>query len=146
MSLKRVVDSYVAAWASHDVEKIASYFTDDCVYEDLAAGVVLHGKEELKAFAKGSFTAFPDFKIEVKSFFASGLGRLGFGKVGSEWVMTGTHNGDLHIRDLTTLPATGKSFSVRGASMTEMHKGKIKRNSDYYDNVSVLRQLGVSSL
>jgi steroid delta-isomerase-like uncharacterized protein len=133
MSLKKVMDSYLAAWNSRDVEMILSYFADDCVYEDLAAGVVLHGKAEVKAFANESFVAFPDLKFEIKSFFVTPLARLGFGKIGSEWVMSGTHKGDLRHGDLPTLPATGKSWSVRGASITEMSKGKIKRNSDYYN-------------
>ena len=46
MNVKSFVDSYIVAWASHDVEKIVSYFTDDCVYEDVAFGVVNRGKEE----------------------------------------------------------------------------------------------------
>ncbi len=131
MSLKKVMDSYLAAWNSHDVEKILSYFADDCVYEDLAVGVVLHGKAEFKAFANESFAAFPDLKFETKSFFVTPLARIGFGKIGSEWIMSGTHKGDFRHGDLPTLAATGKSFSVRGASITEMSKGKIKRNSDY---------------
>lgn len=146
MSLKRFEAGYIAAWASHDVEKIASYFTDDCVYEDLALGVVLHGKEGLKAFVNSTFAAYPDLKFEPKSSFVSALGRFGFGRAGAEWIMSGTHRGDLHIHGLPILPATGRSFSVRGVSVIEMRKGKIKRHSDYYDNASVLRQLGVRSL
>ena len=46
MRVKSFVDSYIVAWASHDVEKIVSYFMDDCVYEDVAFGVVNRGKEE----------------------------------------------------------------------------------------------------
>ena len=121
-----------AAWKSHDVEKLAAFFTDDCVYEDVAFGRVNHGKEELKVYLNDTFAAFPDFKTEPKSF--SIAGDLG----GIEWVMSGTHKGDI-----PGLPATGKSFSVRGASIIEVHEGKIKRQSDYYDMASLLRQLGV---
>jgi steroid delta-isomerase-like uncharacterized protein len=137
-----------AAWTSHDVEKTASYYADDVVYEDLAFGMVLHGKEELKTFLNDSFAAFPDLKFEVKSFFVSSLGRLGYGGTGVEWVMSGTHKGDLRASPATgkSIPATGRSFSVRGVSISETRKGKIKRNSDYYDLASIMRQLGVSSL
>ena len=47
--VERMFEDYLAAWNSHDVEKIASFFTDDCVYEDVAVGAVSRGKEELKA-------------------------------------------------------------------------------------------------
>ena len=64
--------NYEAAWASHDVEKIASFFTNDCIYEDVASGVVRNGKEELKTFLNNILTAFPDLKIEMKSYFVAG--------------------------------------------------------------------------
>ena len=50
--------------------------------------------------------------------------------------MSGTHKGDL-----PGLPATGKPFSLRGASIYELHDGKIKRNSDYWDMVTFLKQI-----
>ncbi len=34
--VERMFKDYGLAWSSHDVEKIASFFTDDCVYEDVA--------------------------------------------------------------------------------------------------------------
>jgi hypothetical protein len=46
MRIKSFVDSHFVAWASHDVEKIISYFTDEYVYEDFAFGVVNCGREE----------------------------------------------------------------------------------------------------
>ena len=131
-NLENMVKDATAAWSSHDTEKILSYFTDDCVYEDLAFGVVNRGKGKLRNFINGTFAAFPDFNIEIKSFFLSG------DWYGSEWIISGTHKGDL-----PNLPATGKKFSVRGASVGELKEGKIKRSSDYYDLMTFLNQIGV---
>jgi hypothetical protein len=50
--------------------------------------------------------------------------------------MTGTHAGEVP----RTLP-TGKSFSVRGASIEELRGGKISRHTDYYNLVSSLQQV-----
>ncbi|MGB2799618.1 MAG: hypothetical protein WBC55_01285 [Dehalococcoidia bacterium] len=36
---------------SRDGQKVSSFFTDDCVFEDMAVGVVNRGKEEVKDFA-----------------------------------------------------------------------------------------------
>ena len=130
--VERMLDDYLAAWNSHDVEKIASFFTDDCVYEDVAVGAVNRGKEQVKAFVSGTFTAFPDFKLERTSSFVAGDWR------GAEWIMSGTQTGDI-----PGLPATGKSFSIRGASITELQEGKIRRNSDYWNLASWLQQLGL---
>jgi len=130
--VERMFEDYLAAWSSHDVEKIASFFTDDCVYEDVAVGAVNRGKEELKAFASALFAGVPDLKFELKSVFVAG------DRAGDEWIMTGTQTGAL-----PGIPATGKSFSIRGASIIELHEGKITRNADYWDLASLLRQLGL---
>jgi len=34
-------------------------------------------------------------------------------------------------------------FSIRGASITELHEGKIKWNSDYWNMTSYLHQVGL---
>ena len=130
--VERMFEDYLAAWNSHDVEKILTFFTDDCVYEDVATGAVYSGKEELKAFSSATFAAFDGLKFERTSSFVAGDWR------GAEWIMSGTHSGDL-----PGLPATGKSFSVRGASITELHEGKIRRNTDYWNLASFLQQIGV---
>jgi steroid delta-isomerase-like uncharacterized protein len=123
---------YLAAWNAHDLDKMVSFFTDDCVYENLARGQTYRGKDELKAWAKGAFDAIPDFKLDVTSLFASG------DWVACEWVMTGTQAGAL-----PGLPATGKSFSVRGGTIAQLKDGKILRNADYWDLATFLHQLGL---
>ena len=47
----RMLDDWAMAWSVHDVDKLLSLFTDDCVYEDVTLGAVNHGKAELKGFA-----------------------------------------------------------------------------------------------
>ena len=128
----KILDDWEAAWSVHDIDKLLSLFTDDCVYEDVTLGAVHHGKAELKGFADLLFAAFPDFKVELASGFIAG------NWAGAEWTMSGTHKGDL-----PELPATGKHFSVRGSTIRELRKGKIKRNSDYFDRVTFLKQLGI---
>ncbi len=130
--MERMFKDYYAAWNSHDVDKIVSFFTDDGVHEDVAAGAVYRGKNELKAWLGALFVASPDFKLELKSIFSAG------DWVAQEWVMTGTQTGALG-----GIPATGKSFSVRGATITELRKDKIRREGDYWNQATLLQQLGV---
>ena len=127
-----IFQEYVAAWCGHRTDRVLGFFADDCVYENLARGAVYRGKEQLRAWVDATFLAIPDTVLELTSLFASGRW------VGCEWVMTGTHTGDL-----PGLPATGKKFSVRGATVTEVIGGKIVRNADYWDLATFLRQLGV---
>ena len=124
---------YVASWNAHDVEKILSFFTDDLVYEHVPRGENYRGKDQLKAWVKGTFDAIPDFKIDMPLLLGSG------DLLACEWVMTGTNTGPL----APEVPATGKSFSVRGSSIVQLKNGKIQRNSDYWDLATFLGQLGL---
>jgi steroid delta-isomerase-like uncharacterized protein len=117
---KRVMDDFVAAVSTHDAEKVATCFTDDCFYQDMALGGIMRGREAVKAGYSDIFATIPDFKLEILSLF------IADNWVGSEWVMTGTST-------------IGKSFSTRGASISELQGGKIKRNTDYYDPSSFLQ-------
>lgn len=132
MQTEKMFREYLATWSTHDVEKMASFFTDDCVYENLASGQVYRGKDSLKAWAKMTFAMIPDFKVDARSLFASG------DWLACEWVMTGTQTGEAR-----GLPATGKSFKVRGSTIVELRDGKILRNADYWDSATWMRQLGV---
>ncbi|HTK95147.1 MAG TPA: nuclear transport factor 2 family protein [Terriglobales bacterium] len=123
-----LLDRQFAAWNAHDPEKLASLYTDDVVYEDVAFGQIAHGREELKKMAAGFFAAVPDMKLEIVSFSQHG----NEGSV--EWVFSGTDAG---------LFKTGKKFSVRGASRYELRGGKFSSNRDYYDSASIMRQVGV---
>jgi steroid delta-isomerase-like uncharacterized protein len=109
--VERIAHGLAAAWSSGDVEKIASFFTDDGIFEDVCVGDVCHGKEALKDRARAIFAIIPDLKLEIKSLFCDG------DWVGCEWIETGTQK--------------GKRFSVRGASIVELREGKINRESIY---------------
>jgi SnoaL-like polyketide cyclase len=53
--------------------------------------------------------------------------------------MSGTQKGDL-----PGIPATGKRFSsVRGSIILELEAGKIRRESDYWDAATFMKQVGV---
>jgi steroid delta-isomerase-like uncharacterized protein len=131
--LKVLLESWTAAWSSHDVERVLALFIDDCVYEDVPFGVVARGKEELRAFAIGAFAAVPDLTFELTwQFVAEPFAAL-------EWVMSGTHTGDF-----PGLPATGKRFSaIRGATIVELAGDKFRRNSDYWDTATFMKQVGL---
>jgi steroid delta-isomerase-like uncharacterized protein len=122
-----VAEKWIAAWNSHDPDKMLSLFTDDIVYEDVAFGEVSHGSAELRKFAASEFDGVPD--LELKRLRADIHG--GHGTI--EWTFSGTDKGVFK---------TGKKFSVRGVSVIEMRNGKISRNLDFYDVATIMRQVG----
>jgi steroid delta-isomerase-like uncharacterized protein len=121
---------YIEAVNSHNVEKMISFFTDDCIYEDMAVGVANHGKRETEAFVTGWFIFSEDMHFEVTSFFSAG------DWAATEWIMTGTYTGDL-----PGIPANNKRFSVRGSSVIEIRGDKISRNTDYWNFAMFLKQV-----
>jgi steroid delta-isomerase-like uncharacterized protein len=130
---EKMMNDYVAAWNSHDMEKVLSFCTDDVVFEEVPMEKVWRGKKEAKDFVNVTFTNFPDFKIEMKSGFGTGAQGAG------EWVMSGTFANS----STPGMPATGKRFSVRGTSIIEFREGKISRESMYWNMAAFLQQVGL---
>jgi steroid delta-isomerase-like uncharacterized protein len=135
--LERLLDEWALAWSSidssKDPERVLSLFVDDCIFEDVTFGLIARGKDELRSFVKRAFAAIPDFKYGFRNRFATSQWAV------IEWVMSGTHEGDL-----PGIPATGKRFSaVRGSTILELEADKIRRESDYWDAVTFMKQLRV---
>jgi steroid delta-isomerase-like uncharacterized protein len=129
-----ILDELAAAWSSGDAERLASLFTEDCVFEDVALGARVDGPAGVRAFAAPLMAASPDFVCEV-------TGRVEGGeRAASEWRMSGTHAGDL-----PGMPRTDKRFDVRGVTILEIEGGKIRRCSDFWDMADFRRQLGFAS-
>ncbi|MGZ4787292.1 MAG: ester cyclase [Terriglobales bacterium] len=116
------------AWNLHDADKLAAFYTDDVVYEDVAYGDSAHGQAELKKFASDFFAAVPDLKIEVVG------ATVHDGRGSLEWVLSGTDVG---------LYKTGKKFKVRGASLFTMRGEKFASSKDFYDVATIMKQVGV---
>src|SRR5215472_2583694 len=119
-----------AAWNAHDPDKVASFYTDDVVYEDVAFGTVARGRIEMRKLAADFFAAVPDLRLELVS------DSLHNGHGTAEWVFSGTDVG---------LYKTGKKFSVRGASVYQMRGRKCANNKDYYDSATIMREVGLLS-
>ena len=130
-AVPQVARDWVDAWNARDVERILACLTVDAVYEDVTLGAVNRSRDEARQFIQGAWAAFPDLRFELTA--ASVAGEHGT----AEWMMLGTHQGDF-----AGLPATGKTFSVRGASILELAGDKIRHVRDYWDFATVLRQLG----
>jgi steroid delta-isomerase-like uncharacterized protein len=123
-----LAEKWIAAWNSHDPDKILSLFTGDIVYEDVAFGEVSHGSAELRKFAASEFEGVPDLELKLlRANIHNGHGTI-------EWMFSGTDKG---------VYKTGKKFSVRGVSVIDMRDGKISRNLDFYDVATIMRRVGI---
>jgi predicted ester cyclase len=60
-----------------------------------------------------------------------------------EWVWRATNTGPLSTPDDTEIPATHKVVELAGVSLLSIRDGRITSQRDYFDNASVMSQLGL---
>ena len=128
---KELMDA-LNAFNAHDIEKFLLFSADDIMGENVALGTATHGKEESRKYFSQLFAAIPNIKIEPTLIFCSGKYRC------MEYVMSG-----MPVKELGGIPASGKSFAIRCAGVSEVKDGKTFRASTYSDLTTMLRQLGV---
>lgn len=130
---KKLINDYGLALNSHDVNKVISFWADEGIREDIPQGIVSNGKKEVAAFYTSMFVNFPDFKGELKSVFGAGSWAV------VEYIMSGTQVNSNRFGK----PTNGKPYSFRGAEIFQFSNGKIIRQSDYYNLLTPLQQLGL---
>jgi steroid delta-isomerase-like uncharacterized protein len=129
--IRRLVQDLHAAWSLHQLERIDAIFTHDAVYEDVAAGQVHRGTEEIKQLLRAAYAWAPDFRVTMKSLIVAN------DCAATEWLSEGIQTGPIG-----NLPASGNSFRLRGASILTFRNCKIASVTDYYDMATLLTQLG----
>src|SRR5262249_26582541 len=124
-------DGYMQAWERHDNQALVNHMTDDVIYEDVAMGERHQGRRDVKDF-------FDRMASEMYSDYPFDLGYAVLTDDGYavEWVLSGTHNGSSQ-----QMPATGKSFSIRGVSVGKLRGDLISENRDYWNLTEFLGQI-----
>ena len=129
----QLMRDYLAAWNARDAERIASFFTEEAVYDDRGAGEVMRGPAQIRAHASRVHAAFPDLSFE--------LVRAAHGDrfTAGEWRSRMTHRGEIE-----GLAATGKVVESGGVDVATLDsEGRITHLVSYYDGATILRDLGV---
>jgi steroid delta-isomerase-like uncharacterized protein len=104
---------------------VAALYAEDGAHEDVPAGVVAQGAEEIAAFVDGLNDQFRNLRLEP---------------------LTARHAGDLATLEYIFSgvdPESGRSFAVRGVLVFELDGDLIRRSIDFYDRATVLEQLGL---
>ena len=102
-------------------------------YELMPIGEVIDGAEAVAAYYRETREAFPDQRNRVLALHHSDDVVL------MELELTGTHLGGFR-----GLPATGRSFSCRMAAIFEFDGDRLLSERVYFDQATILRQLGVA--
>ena len=98
-------------------------------------GFELRGLEGFKQMVTTYRTAFPDLTLTIDDIIAEG------DKVVTRWTGRGTHRGDLQ-----GIAPTGRTTTVAGILISRFADGKLVEDWEAFDEVGMLRQLGVTSI
>ena len=114
-----VLDGFANAFNAHDVDKILSYMTDDCVFEASAGpdadGEKFVGKDAVRKAFEDVFKNFPDAHWSNPHHFISG------NRAVSEWTFTGTK-------------PDGSKVEVNGCDLFTFQNGKIAIKNSFRKN------------
>ena len=137
--LQEFIDRYNAAWNAHDIETIVSLHTEDSVFENHVTGDVNVGREQIRRAIAGIFAVFPDLTFETRcSYIREDL-------VVQEWTARGTHEGTM-TRSGIEIEPTGRKVDYKGMDVIPIRDGLVARKDVYSDSVTLLRQLGLTSI
>ena len=137
--LQELIDRYNAAWNGHDVEAIVSMHTEDSVFENHVTGDVNVGREQIGRAVAGIFAVFPDLSFETRrAYIRDDL-------VVQEWTARGTHEG-MMTRSGMEVPPTGQKVEYKGMDVIPIRDGLVARKDVYSDSITLMRQLGLTSI
>jgi steroid delta-isomerase-like uncharacterized protein len=131
-ALENHARSYFDAVARRDVEAMAEHWKEDGVVDLVPIGI-LRGQEEISAFFRELFAAFPDAETTVTRVAA------GQSEVAVEWRMSAHFTG----APFQGVEATGRPVELRGVDMIEIVDGKNVTNTAYYDGMAFARGAGL---
>jgi steroid delta-isomerase-like uncharacterized protein len=137
--LQQFIDRYNDAWNAHDVDRIVAMHTEDSVFENHVTGDVNVGREQIGNAIRGIFGVFPDLSFEGRrQYIREDL-------VVQEWTARGTQQGTM-TRGGVEVPPTGKQVEYKGMDVIPIENGLVARKDVYSDSITLLRQLGLTSI
>lgn len=131
--LATYADSINQAWNSHDIERVLSFYSFDCVGSDVGQVDVLRGHQGLRAMLERYWLAFPDLQFVITDMVVQDGSR-----VAVVWVAEGTHQGPI-----MNIPPTGHKVQVRGVSIIDIRDGLVMRGEYIWDLAGMLRHMGL---
>jgi steroid delta-isomerase-like uncharacterized protein len=133
--LVKLAREQINAFNKGDWELLRGILVSDPRYEEFGTERKVEGPEKIIELFKGWKQAFPDAAGAVTSAVASG------DNAALEVTWTGTHTGPL-VTAGGTIPASGKRQQTPGAIFFTFDGNKIKSMRQYFDSLTLMKQIG----
>ena len=92
----------------------------------------IEGIDAFKDYYSNFLTGFSDAEFKVIDAFGQG------DRTVKHWQFKGTHDGEFF-----GIPATDKEVDLKGTTLVTMKNGRVMYEEDYFDNYSLLKQIGL---
>jgi len=135
--IREFVPRWLAAWNSHEADRVLELLTDDVEIRDDSWPETMHGHHDVREFLQALWRAVPDMTFELLDgpYVIPGEPRASF-----HWRGSGTFTGRM---DPPGFAPTGRRWEVDGVDFQEYRDGRIAKLRVIFDLMTVSRQLGV---
>ncbi len=132
ITAKQFVIELVAAWNSHDLERVVGHYAPDCYVLDVAIAQPLVGREAVGMMFAAYFQAFPDLHLTPDDIIVDG------DRVALFWIARGTHQGSI-----MQIPASGRAIQTQGVNRLVLRDGLVCETTTIWDVAGMLRGIGL---
>ncbi len=131
-SPRDVLDTYFRAVQARDLDRVSDLFAQDARYEDATFQAQFEGRDAIRQMFEAMFhgLAEPTYQL-IRSVAEAD-------RVAAEWSVEGRHAGPM-----LGVEASGRRMRIRGVSLLEIRRGKIRSVTDYIDRAGLETQLGL---
>src|SRR5215204_3330542 len=134
---KQIALSLLEALNVRNLSLWSQHLAEDYIAEHPGVSVPLDKTRSI-GYHQRFVTALPNIHFEVLHVLAEGDHVL------IHWTGSGTHEERLATLTGETIPSTRRRARVSGAMLTEVRDGRIVREWSYWDQLSLLAQLGIT--
>ncbi|HKO92032.1 MAG TPA: ester cyclase [Polyangiaceae bacterium] len=132
-----VIERRLLATNTRDWDTWEALHTPDAIRTAPELEEPLHGAPAMRAAIEVLSTAFPDYHLELRQAISEG-----------EWLSvrlhtTGTMTGPLLLSDGTEVPATGQPIEQDWSALVRFEGERIAQFDEYYDQLTLMVQLGL---
>jgi predicted ester cyclase len=134
-----IIEERLNATNTRDWDRWESLHTDDAIRTAPELEAPLHGSAAMRAAIETLSVGFPDYHLELEQAFGQG-----------EWLAlrihtTGTMTGPLMLSDGTEVPPTGQRIEQEWSALVRFDGDHIAEFHEYYDQLTLMVQLGLAS-
>ena len=134
---KETALSLIEALNARDLSLWSRHLSEDYAAEHPGVSDLLDKGRSI-AYHQRFVTAFPDIRFEVLGVIAEE------DRVLVQWTASGTHTERLATVTGRTIPPTRRRARVSGARLAEVRDGEVVRGWFYWDQLTLLAQLGIA--